>query len=109
MRSTQVTKSTETLTDLILTNNKRALKTGVVDTQISDHLLVYRSRSRKIAFRSFKNFDRDKIVEDLSAAPFHIMDIFDDPDDMYVFESLYNNILDEHSQLKYAHVPGHHT
>ena len=36
-------------------------------------------------------------MEDLSAAPFHIMDIFDDPDDMlHVFESLYNNILDEH-------------
>ena len=114
----RVTKSTETLIDLISTTNKRRfLQTGVVDTQISDHSLVYsimrvtlpRLRSRKIAFRSFKNFDRDKFVDDLIAAPFHIyMDIFDDPDDMlYVFESLYNNILDEHSPLKYAHVRGH--
>ena len=78
-QSTRLTKSTETLIDLILTNNKRrALQTGVVDTQISDHSLVYtimrvtlpRLRSRKIALRSFKNFDRDKFVEDLSAAPF---------------------------------------
>lgn len=39
---TRVTKSMETLIDLILTNNKRrALQTGVVDTQISDHSLVY--------------------------------------------------------------------
>ena len=80
-QSTRVTKSSETLIDLILTNNKRRfLQTGVVDTQISDHSLVYsimrvtlpRLRSRKIAFRSFKNFDRDKFLEDLSAAPFHI-------------------------------------
>ena len=35
----------------------------------------------QFSFRSFKNFDCDKIVEDLSAAPFH------NPDDMlYVFE-----------------------
>lgn len=44
-----------------------------------------RLRSRKIALRSFKNFDRDKFVEDLSAAPFYIEDIFDDPDDMLYF------------------------
>ena len=116
-QSTRVTKSSETLIDLILTYNKRrALQTGVVDTQISDHSLVYiimrvtlpRLTSRKIAFRSFKNLDRDKFVEDLSAAPFHIMDIFDDPGNMlYVFESLYNDILYEHSPLKYAHVRGH--
>ena len=48
-------------------------------------------------------------MADLSAAPFHIMDIFDDPDDMlHVFESLYNDILDEHSPLKYSHVRGRH-
>lgn len=89
-----MTKSTETLIALILTNNKRrALQTGVIDTKISNHSLVYtimrvtllRLRSRKIALRSFKNFDRDKFVEDLSAAPFHIEDIFDDPDDMLYF------------------------
>lgn len=85
-----MTKSTETLIDFILTNNKRrALQTGIVDTQISDHSLVYTImtwlRSRKIALRSFKNFDRDKFVEDLSTAPFYIKDIFDDPDDMLYF------------------------
>lgn len=74
-----MTKSTETLIALILTSNKRrALQTGVIDTKISNHSLVYtimrvtlpRLRSRKIALRSFKNFDHDKFVEDLSAAPF---------------------------------------
>ena len=89
-----MTKSTETLIALILTNNKRrALQTGVIDTKISNHSLVYtimrvtlpRLRSRKIALRSFKNFDHDKFVEDLRAAPFYIEDIFDDPDDMLYF------------------------
>lgn len=58
-QSMRITKSTdETLIDLILTNNKITfLPTGVVDTQISDHPLVYtimrvtllRLRSREIA------------------------------------------------------------
>lgn len=103
MQSTRVTKSTEALTDLILTNNKRRLlQTGYLDTQISDHSLVYtimpvtllRLRKRKIAFICSKNFDQDKFLEDLCVSPFRIMDIFDDPDDMlYVFGSLYNVVI----------------
>ena len=36
-------------------------------------------------------------------APFHIIDIFDDVDDMlYAFEHLYTEILNEHAPLKQA-------
>ena len=38
---------------------------------------------------------------DLSAVPFHILEIFSDGDDMYVFEALYNDILDEHLPLHF--------
>ena len=39
---TRITKTSKTLLDLILTNNKkRILSSGVVDVQISDHSLVF--------------------------------------------------------------------
>ena len=80
----------ETLLDLILTNDKKkVLTTGVVDTQFSDHSLVYtilrsstpRARSRKICFRSLKNFSRENFVRDMQIMPSHIIDLFDELDD----------------------------
>ena len=42
-------------------------------------------------------------MQDLYVAPFHIIDIFDDVDDMlYAFEQLYTKILNEHAPLKQA-------
>ena len=81
----------------------------VVDTQISDHSLVFkilrsrapRSRSRKICIRSFKNFNRDKFIQDLQMAPFSIFDVFGEVDDkLYAFEQLYHEILNEHAPLR---------
>ena len=82
-KATRKTKTSEKLLDLILTSNKKkTLVSDVVDTQISDHSLVFtilrsrapRSRSRKICVRSFKNFNRDKFIQDLQTAPFSIVD-----------------------------------
>ena len=113
---TRITETTRTLLDLILTSNKnKILSSGVVDVQISDHSLVYavlrlsapRLRSRKICLRSLKNFDSNVFLEDLHNVPFHIMDIFDDVDDkLFVFESLYLDIVNEHAPLKNFHVRG---
>ena len=64
-------------------------------------------RSRKICFRSLKNFDREQFLSDLHNVPFHVMEIFDDVDDkLYVFEALYNNVLNEHAPIKQVHVRG---
>lgn len=69
---------------------------------ILSYELRYRDFDRKkIYFCSFKNFDRDKFVGDLSAVPIHILKIFDDGDDLYVFEALYNGIFDEHLPLHF--------
>ena len=68
--ATRKTKTSETLLDLILTNNKRkTLVSGVVDTQISNHSLVYtvlkssapKLRSRKIFCRSLKSYYSRKV------------------------------------------------
>ena len=94
------------------------LYADVVDAQVSDHSLIYtiytmlraslpRSRSRKVCFRSLKKFDAGKLIEDLNKVPFHIMEIFDDTDDkLYTFESLYNDVLDEHALIKSVHIRG---
>ena len=115
-KATRKTKTSEKLLDLILTSNKKkTLVSDVVDTQISDHLLVFtilrsrapRSRSRKICVRSFKNFNRDKFIQDLQMAPFSIVDVFDEVDDkLYAFEQLYHEILNEHAPLKQTIVRG---
>ena len=73
----------------------KVLTSGVVDTQLSDHSLVYtilrssapRTRSRKICFRSLKNFSRENFVHDMQIVPFHIIDLIDELDDkLYAFE-----------------------
>ena len=109
-KATRKTKSSETLLDLILTNNRRTtLTSGVVDTLLSDHSLIYivlrssapRSRSRKIFSRSLKTFNQQNFVRDMEMVPFHIMNLFEDVDDkLYTFEQLYLDILDEHAPIK---------
>ena len=73
-KPTRKTKTAETLLDLIQTNDKKKfLTSGVVDTQLSDHSLVYTilrssapgTRSRKICFRSLKSFSRENFVHDV--------------------------------------------
>lgn len=75
--ATRKAKTSATFLNLILTNNMiRILTSGVVDTQISDHSLVYtvlrasapQSRSRKICFRSMKNFTQEQFLRDLRSA-----------------------------------------
>ena len=115
-KATHKTKTTETLLNLILANNKTTtLTSGVVDTQISDHSLVFtvlrsvahRLSSRNICFCSLKHFNQEKFVQDLDIAPFSIMNLFDDVNDkLFAFEQLYNDILEEHAPLKQTIVRG---
>ena len=38
--------------------------------------------------RSYKNYDHDSFIEDLANVPFHIVNLFDDPDDqVHAFDS----------------------
>ena len=113
---TRTTKTTETLLDLILTNDKKkVLTSGVVDTQLSDHSLVYtilrlsvpRTRSRNICFHSLKNFSRENFVHDMQIVPFHIIDLFDELDDkLYAFEQLFLSVLNEHAPIKQTMIRG---
>ena len=115
---TRITPISETLIDLILTNNKkRILSSGTIEPHISDHQLVYTvmrakssfKRSRKITCRSFKNYNKDKFEFELSSVPFSISSIFDDPDDkVWVFQKLLSDVINDHAPLKTFHIRGGH-
>ena len=115
MKPTRKTKTTETVLDLILANDKKKVLTlGVVDRQISDHSLVYTvlrsslpcGRSRKIWYWSVENFSRNDFLHDMPMVPWHVLDVFDDVSKLYAFEQLFVDVLDQYTPLKQTHIRG---
>jgi hypothetical protein len=74
---TRITDFSETLIDVIISNEPERLETyGVYHLGISDHSLVYacpkvsscqKQQPKMVTTRQFKNFDPDKFSKDLSA------------------------------------------
>ena len=49
--------------------------------------------------RSYKCYDKEKVLSDLSAVPFHVPFIFNDVDDqVWAFHHLFNNVVSEHAR-----------
>ena len=77
--------------DVVLTNQKLKIKScGTVNTHLSDgHHLIHsvlktgasRQPARTVSYRSFKNFSEQNFNADLHSAPFHVSEIFKDPED----------------------------
>ena len=66
-----------------------------------------KKRSRKLCLRSLKHFDRDLFLADLHTVPFNVMDVFEDVDyKLFVFETLFTEVLGDHAPLKQFHVRG---
>jgi len=85
-RPTRITETSESLIDVILTSNKSLIsKTNVFANSISDYDLIVASLTLKkprprptyITTRSFKNFEKDAFLDDISNAPWSLIDIFD--------------------------------
>ena len=58
-------------------------------------------KPRIIRYRSYKNFSESEFVNSVASAPFHVMDIFDEIDDMAWYTSaLLRTIIDEHAPMK---------
>ena len=88
---TRVTLETKTLIDLIVTTKPELFNIkSVLPVGISDHSFVYatiklRQRlppPRIITIRNFKNFSIKEFQADLSYVPFHVVDVFEDKDDV---------------------------
>ena len=64
-----------------------------------------------LTYRSYRNFNEINYQQDLSNAPFHVCEIFDNMNDSYWYcNTLLTNIIDDHAQVKtrkieYKHVP----
>ena len=99
------------LIDMILTNKPRRVAdtlnagTGLSDfhnmTCLSTKICVPRKSKNFITCRSYYHFDMDAFKKDISAAPYHIGEIFDDFDDRFLFTSkLMKSVADIHAPRK---------
>ena len=100
-----------TMVDLVVTNAPKCLQnTCCVECDLSDfHKMVCFStkskvpvkKKRTIMYRSYRKFEKNAYVHDLSTAPYHVGEVFDDVDDAYwYFETLTKQIIDENAPLK---------
>ncbi len=83
---------------------------------INDHSGIYLCRSSngkrkqkpehlQIEFRDFKAFNETKFICDVNAAPWHLLEIFDEMDDkISTMYQLLSQILDEHTPLRQKRV-----
>ena len=89
---------------------KRLQNVTGIDTGLSDfhHMICFSTKihvpirkPQAIKYRSYKKFNVDDYVSDLSIAPFHVAEIFGNVDDAYWFSSrLLKDIIDVHAPLK---------
>ena len=118
-KPTRITRSSiQSLIDVILTSNsRRFLKFGVFEPHLSDHSLVYtimRSfsnyhRSRKVTYRNFKDYNKDKLLNDLALIPFHAISVFDDVSDQaWAFDKLFTDVINTYVPIKQFHLRGGH-
>ena len=87
---TRITSNTSTLIDHILTNTQENIsQSGVINTAISDHSLIYCTRKipkakynryKKITFRSLKSSSSDMYKRTLKRVSFPNHETFDNPD-----------------------------
>jgi len=116
-KPTRTTVKSQTLLDVILTNKPELFTScDVYDPGISDHAAVYgvmttRAKhlpTKVISFRSFKSFNEEEFMFDLSTAPWHVGDVFDSLDDQYSYWNLLmNQVLDDHVPLRRMKVRAH--
>ena len=111
-------KGQPSMIDLLITNKpKRFRDTICVDVGLSDfHTLVCtatkfhvpKPESRTFKYRTFKNFNREHFLHDLSVIPYHVMEIFDDVNDSYwLWNELTMQVINEHAPIKTKTVKGH--
>ena len=105
-------KSSEpTLLDIILVSHPKRYM-GVLNTEfgLSDFHNIIGASTRRFApvrkpyllqYRSYKHFDDANFQRDLSVAPFHVAEIFDDVCDMAWFTSrIISDLVNDHAPLK---------
>ena len=103
--------ATSTLLDVVLVSN-RAKYLGVLNCvcEMSDFHNFVGASTRKFAprqqpkhifYRSYKNFVETNYKNDITSAPFHVCEVFDDVEDMVWFTNeLLSDIVNHHAPVK---------
>lgn len=82
---------------------------------ISDHDSIYtvlklkrqRPKPVYITTRSFKNYQQNAFLRDISMVLWCLVDCFDDIDDsLYAFHTLFNEVLDKHAPIRKVKIRG---
>ena len=105
--------------DVIMSNKKRSFKNCcTVAAGISDyHSMVLttmranyeRLKPIKIQYRSYKNFDEDKFIQDLQKLTFINCKLTENKDAAYnLFKNMFKTIVDQHAPLKTKFIRGTH-
>ena len=91
--ATRVTNDTRTLIDHIYSNCPENVNSlNIPNIGLSDHFPIFLTRKMHvqppktnhytISYRSFKNFDEAKFIEDLQSVPWDTIKLFEDTDDV---------------------------
>ncbi|MCU7800226.1 MAG: hypothetical protein KZQ70_08805 [gamma proteobacterium symbiont of Lucinoma myriamae] len=109
---TRVTENSSTLIDHIYTNiEENITRVTVCKSAISDHYAIFGNRKlnsfirkhshQTITYRSFKDFDENAFIHDLSLVPWEIIQNFDDINEIVrVWNSLFLEVVNKHAPLK---------
>ena len=113
---TRVTEQTSSLLDTIFVSDiKQVRESFVMHSSVSDHDLVCltlrlkkpRPKPVYINIRSFKHYNREAFLKDILQAPWSVIDVFTDIDDkVNAFNTMFNDILDQHAPIKTIKVKG---
>ena len=110
--ATRVTNDTKTLIDHIYSNCPENVNSlNVPKIGLSDHFPIFFTRKmhvhppktnhHTISYRSFRNFDEAKFVEDIQSIPWDTIKLFDDTDDILeAWLDLFLQVVDKHVPLK---------
>lgn len=106
---TRISISRESCLDIIATNSLTfALKSGTMETGLSDPKLVYTILNKKLSKpetvftkgRCFKSFDANAFNKDLACVPVNVAHVFEDINDIcWAWEKMYTDVLDNHAPI----------
>ena len=115
-KPTRATENSSTTIDLIFVNNShRIVQSGVLDSSISDHNVVFctikggvkKLPPKVFEYRCFKNYDKETFLKDLTNVPWSAIESTNDVDDaLFFWESLLNGVVDDHAPMKTKRVKG---
>ena len=109
---TRVISDSRTLIDHVYANCPENVRSVLVPMiGLSDHFPVFVTRKMHnhtpkenhftISYRSFKNFDEAKFINELQAVPWNLIKLFDDPDDILeAWTDLFLEVVDKNIPIK---------